>query len=127
MLILCESQSIQSIIESLIQEKGKDYVFYNGSQFYEDQKSEIYNLRMITKIQQAAEEGKVLCLSDLDYLYPSYYDVFNQNYLIREGKKYAKVGLYEKNQTVEILSVSNSKLWGLTNKGWICLEYTKKI
>ena len=43
------------------------------------------------------------------------------------GKKYAKVGLYEKNQTVEILSVSNSKLWGLTNKGWICLEYTKKI
>ena len=93
LLILSESTNIQFLIESLIKEKGRNYVFYNGSQFKEDKHSQTYNIKMLTQMNKAAEEGKILCLSNLEYIYPSYYDVFNQNYMIREKKKYAKVAL----------------------------------
>ena len=93
LLILSKSSNVQFLIELLLTKENKDYIFYNGSQFEEDKKSQIYNIRMLTKMKQAAEEGKVLCLLNLDYLYPSYYDVFNQNYTVIDGKNYAKVAL----------------------------------
>jgi hypothetical protein len=93
LLILSDSSNIQFLIESLIKKKEKEYAFYNGSLFEEDSNSQVYAIRTLTKMKKATEEGIVLCLSNLDYLYPSFYDVFNQNYIIRDGKKYAKIAL----------------------------------
>ena len=46
---------------------------------------------------------------------------------IRSGAStsYKKIGKYSKNTIVTI--TSESKGWGKTSKGWICLDYTKKI
>lgn len=46
---------------------------------------------------------------------------------IRSGAstKYKRVGAYAYNTKVKITSVSGS--WGKTSKGWICLDYTKKV
>ena len=46
---------------------------------------------------------------------------------IRKGAstKYSRVGKYSYNTKVTITAVSGN--WGKTSKGWICLNYTKKI
>ena len=46
---------------------------------------------------------------------------------IRKGAstKYSKVGKYSYNTTVTVTAKSGN--WGKTSKGWICLDYTKKI
>lgn len=51
----------------------------------------------------------------------------NSGLNIRNGAstKYKRVGTYAKNATVTITKESNG--WGKTNKGWICLKYTKKV
>ena len=100
LLIFKESQNIHIIMESLMKELKKEYIFYIGSQFKKDKFSQEYNVKILSKIKQSCEEGKIIFLSDLDYLYPSYYDVFNQNYTIRDGKKYAKV-IVETNESVQ--------------------------
>lgn len=40
------------------------------------------------------------------------------------GIKYKKIGMYKYNKTITVLQTKNN--WGKTNKGWICLKYTKK-
>ncbi len=36
-------------------------------------------------------EGKVIILSNLEQIYSSFYDLFNQNYLKKDGIKYCRV------------------------------------
>ena len=36
-------------------------------------------------------EGKVIILSNLEQIYSSFYDLFNQNYLNKDGIKYCRV------------------------------------
>jgi len=46
---------------------------------------------------------------------------------VRSGAstKYKKVSSYKKNKIVTITKQSGN--WGKTSKGWICLDYTKKV
>ena len=93
LIIFIDSSNLEFIIESLLQKNNREYILYNGSKFIDDENSQVYNLRMLLKIEQVIKNGKVLCLSNLDYLYPSYYDVFNQNYTILNNKKFATVAI----------------------------------
>lgn len=44
------------------------------------------------------------------------------------GMKYDTIGqVYRKGDVITITKYNSSKTWGLTNKGWISLVYTKKI
>lgn len=44
------------------------------------------------------------------------------------GAKYATTGqVYRKDDVVEVIKFNSSKTWGLTNKGWVSMEYLKKI
>lgn len=44
------------------------------------------------------------------------------------GVKYATTGqVYRKDDVVEVIKFNSSKTWGLTNKGWVSMEYLKKI
>ena len=41
----------------------------------------------------AVEEGNVIIFNNLESIYPSLYDLFNQNFTYISGKKYARIAL----------------------------------
>ena len=63
-----------------------------GSPFINDKDTE-YQYRVLNNIQDYArkEGGHILFLEKLDHIYPSLYDVLNMNYLIKDGKSYARI------------------------------------
>jgi hypothetical protein len=52
--------------------------------------SDGYGLKILNKIQLQMEQNKILLLSDLDAMYPSLYDLFNQNFTVVGKKKLRK-------------------------------------
>ena len=71
----------------------KEIIRYNGSKFFKDQNSEEYTLKIINKIQVQMEKQVVLILKDLEGVYPSLYDLFNQNFTNIGGKNYARLSV----------------------------------
>ena len=73
--------------------KNKKYNFVNfiGSPFKEDIFNNSYKEEMIIKIKNSISEGKIIILNNLEYIYSAFYDLFNQNYIFKNGKKYYKL------------------------------------
>ena len=68
-----------------------NYVSYIGSPFKGDKMNISYQTEMIVNIENSVAEGKVIILSDLDQIYSIFYDLFNQNYIMKDGKKYCRI------------------------------------
>ena len=92
LLAISKPSIIEFLLKIILNEKNKEYVYYKGSPFKDDLKSEKYNLKMLNKIQVKMEQGKVLILNNLEIIYPSLYDLFNQNFKKVGKKNYAKIG-----------------------------------
>jgi len=80
----------------------KNFTFMFGSQFDNDIQSneknsyeynEEYSYKALNKIQIFMQQGNILILSGLNSIYPSLYDLFNQNFSFVGGKKYARIAL----------------------------------
>ena len=82
----------------------KEINFYIGSRFVQDQYSEEYSLKMINKIQVHMEKNSILILKDLETIYPSLYDLFNQNFTIVGDKNYARLSLGYSNNTYSLVN-----------------------
>ena len=54
-------------------------------------KSGKYTEEILNKVKYIMETDNVLILRDLDIIYPSLYDLFNQNFTIMGEKKYARI------------------------------------
>ena len=67
------------------------YVNYIGSPFKGDKINVSYQTEMIVNIENSVAEGKVIILSNLDQIYSIFYDLFNQNYIIKDNKKYCRI------------------------------------
>ena len=52
-----------------------------------------YQTEMIVNIEKSVAEGKVIILSNLQQIYSIFYDLFNQNYIIK-WIIYNKINLY---------------------------------
>ena len=63
-------------------------VVYMGSPFKDDRINISYQTEIIMNIEKSVAEGKVIILSDLEQIYSTFYDLFNQNYINKDGKKY---------------------------------------
>ena len=72
-------------------DKKINYVAYIGSPFKGDRMNISYQTEMIVNIENNIAEGKVIILSELDQIYSIFYDLFNQNYIIKDGKKYCRI------------------------------------
>ena len=46
---------------------------------------------MIVNIENSVSEGKVIILSNLAQIYSVFFDLFNQNYIIKYNKKYCRI------------------------------------
>ena len=86
----------------LKQTKREKISFYEGSPFINDNNNE-YQFKMINIIQEHALQGDVIILQNLEQIYAFLYDMFNMNFIINEGKKFARIchGNYN-DQLVEI-------------------------
>ena len=64
-----------------------------------------------------------------DVKYPKYKVDAPSGLIIRSKAKKTseRIGKYVNHTTVEVIKYNTAKTWGKTNKGWICLKYTKKL
>ena len=83
---------INSYLASLIHQKiskelGKFIYFYEGSPFPNDNNEE-YQFKIINKIQEHGENGDIIILHNLKQVYAFLYELFNKNFIIKDGKQY---------------------------------------
>ena len=115
--LLVESKSSIStyLLSSILSELNKDdkeYYFFIGSQFKDDLQSEEYILKVLNKVQIYMELGKIIIMKNLDSVYPSMYDLFNQNFTTFFNKKYARLAL---GSTTNSYSLVNDKFRCIIN------------
>lgn len=86
LMVITKGDSVLSILEHNLKGSGREkreIIF--GSHFEEDLTDD-YNYRILSRIILCMEQGIVLLLKDLENIYGSLYDMLNQNYT-RIGKK----------------------------------------
>ena len=90
MLITNRDSAIGILKQKLSQKKETITIF--GSRFEEDM-SDDYNYRMLSRIILCMERDCVLILRDLECIYGSLYDMLNQNYAVVGKRKNCRVAL----------------------------------
>ena len=92
-LLLGISASLSSLIHQKISKEIQKYIyFYEGSPFVNDNNNE-YQFKIINKIQEHGENGDIIILHNLNQIYAFLYDLFNKNFIIKDGKQYARICL----------------------------------
>lgn len=94
-LLLGIKPSLSILINQIIDKKMnmiKQVDLIEGSTFINDENME-YQYRILNEIQECAknEKGHILFLQNLNSIYPFLYDLFNMNFLVKDGKNYARI------------------------------------
>lgn len=92
LMIITNGDSAIGILDQMLQGLDKEKITIFGSRFEEDL-SEEYNYRMLSRIILCMERDCVLILRDLESIYGSLYDMLNQNYTVVGGKRNCRVAL----------------------------------
>ena len=94
LLIISKSYLSTFLLSSiLLSENKKEYRIYIGSKLKNDLNSEQYAIKVLNKIQLYMEKGNILILKNLETVYPSMYDLFNQNFTKVGSKNYARLAV----------------------------------
>ena len=93
LLVISKPSITEFLLSSILKQNNKEYNYYKGSPFKDDQKSEEYILKILNKVQLNMEQDKVLILNNLGTVYPALYDLFNQNFTQVGKKNYARIAL----------------------------------
>jgi hypothetical protein len=101
LLLISKSSTSYYLLMQILNEESKkrNYSFHIGSRFKQDISTEEYSLKILNKVQLQMEQDRVLLLSDLESVYPSLYDLFNQNFLVVSEKNYARIAIGGTNNT----------------------------
>ena len=92
LMIITNGDSAIGILDQTLQHLDKEKITIFGSRFEEDL-SEEYNYRILSRIILCMERDCVLILRDLEGIYGSLYDMLNQNYTVVGGKRNCRVAL----------------------------------
>ena len=88
---------LSSFIKSIYGNNNfNNYTILIGSIFIDDVLKEEYTTKILSKIKMNIEKDTILVLKNLESIYPSLYDLFNQNFVKVKGKKYARIALGNK-------------------------------
>ena len=82
--------------------KGKRLLYYLGSTFNFDQNSNQYAYKILKLVKLCAENDYTLVLDNLDYIYGSLYDFFNQRFAISHGRKYCNISFEDFKESVSV-------------------------
>ena len=92
LMLITSGESALEIIDRTLSDLNKEKVIICGSKFEEDF-SEDYSYRILSRIILHMERKCVLVLKDLESVYGSLYDMLNQNYVVVGKKKNCRVAL----------------------------------
>ena len=100
LLLVTKASISQFLINSILKELNKTGIFFIGSKFEKDIKEESYSAGLLNKLQYTVSQDNVMILKNLDSIYPSLYDLFNQNFIKAGERNYARISLgYSKTHT----------------------------
>ena len=91
LMLISEGNDGSDIIKYLLNSLGKKFIELVGSKYKTDLKSGGYSEEILNKIKYIMETDNILILRDLDMIYPSLYDLFNQNFTCMGDKKFARI------------------------------------
>ena len=91
LMLISEGTDGSDIVKYILNKEKRNYIELVGSKFKGDTKTGKYSEEMLNKIKYIMETDNVLILRDLDMIYPSLYDLFNQNFTIIGDKKFARI------------------------------------
>ena len=91
LMLISEGNDATDITKYLLKSLNKKFIELVGSKYKSDIKSGRYSEEILNKIKYIMETDNILILRDLDMIYPSLYDLFNQNFTILGDKKYARI------------------------------------
>jgi len=97
LLIESKSSISQFLITSILEKLGKNHMFYYGSNFEDDTSHGYYSAKILNKIQVTMSHDNVMILKNLTSMYPSLYDLFNQNFRKVGDSNYARIALGNSN------------------------------
>ena len=92
LMLITAGDSAIGLLNQTLRELDKETITIFGSAFEEDLSDE-YNYRILSRIILCMERDCVLILRDLENIYGSLYDMLNQNYTVVGGKKNCRVAL----------------------------------
>ena len=93
LLVISKSSISKYLINYILNKMKKRNIFLSGSHFHSDLINEKYAISLLNKIEILMKFGNVIVLDNLESIYPSLYDLFNQSFQIVAGKKYSKISL----------------------------------
>ena len=91
LMLISEGNDGSDIIKYLLNSIGKNYIELVGSKYKKDLKTGVYSEEILNRIKYIMETDNILILRDLDMIYPSLYDLFNQNFTCMGDKKFARI------------------------------------
>ena len=91
LMLISDGNDASDIIKYILNSLKKDYIEMVGSKYKQDTKSGKYSEEILNKIKYIMESKNILILRDLDMIYASLYDVFNQNFTCMGDKKFARI------------------------------------
>ena len=106
---------LMDIIGKEIEQMNNNYVTYIGSPFKGDKINTSYQAEMILNLERNVAEGKIIILIDLDQIYSIFYDLFNQNYINKDGKKFYHIYYGSNIQKLSLVN-ENTKIIILVDK-----------
>ena len=88
---ISEGNSASGIMKYLLKKIKRKHTELIGSKYKSDIKSGRYSEEILNKKKYIMETDDILLIQDLDMIYPSLYDLFNQNFIIMVNKQYARI------------------------------------
>ena len=92
LMLITSGDSAIGILKQSLAQLQKETITIYGSRFEEDL-SEEYNYRILSRIILCMERDCILILRDLESIYGSLYDMLNQNYAVVGNRKNCRVAL----------------------------------
>ena len=91
LMLISEGNDASDIVKYLLNSVKKKFIELVGSKYKTDIKSGRYSEEILNKIKYIMENDNILILRDLDMIYASLYDLFNQNFTCMGEKKFARI------------------------------------
>ena len=83
--LIYQNIKLQNIIKESI-------VLYDGSPFIDDNNN-VYRFMKLNQIQGDASQDKLIIIENLNQIHPFLFDLYNRNFQIVNGKKFARISL----------------------------------
>ena len=115
LMLISEGNDARDIVKYILKDKNKGFIELIGSTYPKDLISKQYSEEILNQIKYIMATDNILVLKDLDMIYPSLYDLFNQNFSIMGDKKFARIAFEyakissEVNKDFHVIVLVNNK------------------